>query len=200
MIPIMETISKQKAIQILIQKNISLLDIGTAQKIFSFQKENSLYKFLQRLERANILKRVAKGKYLFSLKETNDYELANFLFTPSYISLESALSFYGILAQFPYTITSVTPLKTKKIIYNEKEFEFAHLKKDYFFGFIKKDNFLIALPEKALLDELYFISKGLTSISLDELNLSPINKNKLKKMIKYYKFLPLENMVKKYVK
>ncbi|MBU4562226.1 hypothetical protein KKB17_02330 [bacterium] len=196
----METISKQKAIQILIQKNISLLDIGTAQKIFSFQKENSLYKFLQRLERANILKRVAKGKYLFSLKETNDYELANFLFTPSYISLESALSFYGILAQFPYTITSVTPLKTKKIIYNEKEFEFAHLKKDYFFGFIKKDNFLIALPEKALLDELYFISKGLTSISLDELNLSPINKNKLKKMIKYYKFLPLENMVKKYVK
>ena len=196
----METISKQKAIQILIQKNISLLDIGTAQKIFSFQKENSLYKFLQRLERADILKRIVKGKYLFSFKEINDYELANLLLTPSYISLESALSFYGILAQFPYTITSVTPLKTKKIIYNEKEFEFAHLKKDYFFGFIKKDNFLIALPEKALLDELYFISKGLTSISLDELNLSPINKNKLKKMIKYYKFLPLENMVKKYVK
>jgi predicted transcriptional regulator of viral defense system len=134
MIPIMETISKQKAIQILIQKKISLLDIGTAQKIFSFQKENSLYKFLQRLERADILKRIVKGKYLFSFKEIHDYELANFLLTPSYLSLESALSFYGILAQFPYTITSITPLKTKKIIYNEKEFEFAHLKKEYFFG------------------------------------------------------------------
>jgi len=196
----METISKQKAIQILIQKNISLLDIGTAQKIFSFQKENSLYKFLQRLEKANLLKRVVKGKYLFSLKEINDYELANLLLTPSYLSLESALSFYGILAQFPYTITSVTPLKTKKIIYNEKEFEFAHLKKEYFFGYVKKDNFLIALPEKALLDELYFISKGLIRISLDELNLSLINRNKLGRMAEYYKFLPLENMVKKYVK
>jgi len=196
----METISKQKAIQILIQKNISLLDIGTAQKIFSFQKENSLYKFLQRLEKANLLKRVVKGKYLFSLKEINDYELANLLLTPSYLSLESALSFYGILAQFPYTITSVTPLKTKKIVYNEKEFEFAHLKKEYFFGYVKKDNFLIALPEKALLDELYFISKGLIRISLDELNLSLINRNKLGRMAEYYKFLPLENMVKKYVK
>lgn len=196
----METISKQKAIQILIQKNISLLDISTAQKIFSFQKENSLYKFLQRLEKANLLKRVVKGKYLFSLKEINDYELANLLLTPSYLSLESALSFYGILAQFPYTIASVTPLKTKKIIYNEKEFEFAHLKKEYFFGYVKKDNFLIALPEKALLDELYFISKGLTSISLDELNLSLINKNKLGRMVEYYNFLPLKNLVKKYVK
>ena len=196
----METISKQKAIQILIQKNISLLDVNTAQKIFSFQKENSLYKFLQRLEKANLLKRVVKGKYLFSLKEINDYELANLLLTPSYLSLESALSFYGILAQFPYTITSVTPLKTKKIIYNEKEFEFAHLKKEYFFGYVKKDNFLIALPEKALLDELYFISKGLIRISLDELNLSLINRNKLGRMAEYYKFLPLENMVKKYVK
>jgi len=196
----METISKQKAIQILIQKKISLLDVNTAQKIFSFRNENSLYKFLQRLEGADILKRVAKGKYLFSLKETNDYELANFLFTPSYISLESALSFYGILAQFPYTITSVTPRKTKKIIYNEKEFEFAHLKREYFFGFIKKDNFLIALPEKALLDELYFVSKGLISISLDELNLSIIKKEKLKKMMKYYNFLPLRNLVEKYVK
>lgn len=196
----METISKQKAIQILIKKKINLLDVSTAQKIFSFRNENSLYKFLQRLERADILKRVTKGKYLFSLKETNDYELANFLFTPSYISLESALSFYGILAQFPYTITSVTPLKTKKIIYNEKEFEFAHLKREYFFGFIKKDNFLIALPEKALLDELYFISKGLTNISLDELNLSIIKKEKLRRMMKYYNFLPLKNLVEKYVK
>ena len=200
MILIMETISKQKAIQILIQKKISLLDISTAQKIFSFQKENSLYKFLQRLEKANLLKRVVKGKYLFSLKEINDYELANLLLTPSYLSLESALSFYGILAQFPYTITSVTPLKTKKSIYNEKEFEFAHLKKEYFFGYVKKDNFLIALPEKALLYELYFISKGLIRISLDELNLSLISRNKLGRMMEYYKFLPLENMVKKYVK
>ena len=70
--PLMEAISKQKAIQILIQKNISLLDISTAQKIFSFKKENSLYKFLQRLERADILKRIIKGKYLFS-KRSNKY-------------------------------------------------------------------------------------------------------------------------------
>jgi len=51
------------------------------------------------------------------------------------------------------------------------------LRRENFFGFVKKDNFLIAQPEKALLDELYFISKGLISISLNELNLSLINKD-----------------------
>lgn len=196
----METISKQKAIQVLIKKNISFLDISTAQKIFPFQKKNSLYKLLQRLELAGILKRITKGRYLFSYKESNDFELANFIITPSYISLESALSFYGILAQFPYTITSVTPLKNRKIIYYQKEFEFAHLRREYFFGFVKKDNFLIATPEKALLDEFYFISKGLINISLKELDLSFINKGKLKKMIRNFNYLPLKRLVQKYVK
>jgi hypothetical protein len=74
------------------------------------------------------------------------------------------------------------------------------LKREYFFGYVKKDNFLIALPEKALLDELYFISKGLIRISLDELNLSLINRNKLGRMAEYYNCLPLKNLVKKYVK
>jgi len=196
----METMSKQKAIQILQRKNISLFDINDAQKIFPFQNKNSLYKLLQRLEKADILKRVANGKYMISFKEVNDFELANFLINTSYISLESALSFYGILSQFPYTITSITIQKTKKIICNKKEFEFTHLRKEYFLGFIKKDNFLIALPEKALLDEFYFISKGLRNLSLEELNLSLINKSKLKKMMRYYKFLPLKNLVKKHVK
>ncbi len=195
----METISKQKAIQILQQKNISLFDINDAQKIFPFRNKNSLYKLLQRLEKADILKRVANGKYMLSFKEVNDFELANFLINTSYVSLESALSFYGILSQFPYTITSITIQKTKKIIYRKKEFEFTHLRREYFFGFTKKNNFLIALPEKALLDELYFISKGLRNLSLEELNLSLINKSKLKKMMRYYKFLPLKNLVKKYV-
>lgn len=88
----METMSKQKAIQILQRKNISLFDINDAHKIFPFQNKNSLYNLLKRLEKADILKRVANGKYMFSFKEVNDFELANFLINISYISLESALS------------------------------------------------------------------------------------------------------------
>lgn len=193
----MATISKEKAIKILHKKNVSLFTISDAKKIFKVEKRNTLYKILQRLEKAGVIERIMKGKYRFLFKEVNDFEIANFLITPSYISLESGLSFYGILPQFPYTITSLTPRKTKKIIYQEKEYEYGHLKKDYFFGFEKKDNFLIATPEKALLDELYFMSKKLRKVHFEDLDLSNINKDKLQSLAKKFKFIPLQNLIQK---
>jgi len=193
----MERISKDKAIKILNQKRISLFSIQDAKKIFKIEKEKTLYELLQRLEKAEIIDRIKNGKYIFLFRDVNDFELANFLVNPSYISLESALSFYGILPQFPYTITSVTILRTKKIIYKEKEYEFCHLEKKYFFGFVKIDKFLIATPEKALIDELYFMSKNLRKIYLKDLDLSLIDKVKFKKLIKKYNFMPFKNLIKK---
>lgn len=196
----MDTISTNKAIQILHQKNVSLFNINDVRKIFGIKKDNTLYKFLQRLEKKNIIKRIRKGQYLFSLKEVSDFEIANFLVTPSYISLESALSFYGILSQFPYTITSITSKKSKKIIYQDKEYEFVHLDSKYFSGFTKKEKFLIASPEKALLDELYFMAKKLRKISLEELALSGVNKRGLQTMAKKYDFIPLKKLLNKFLK
>jgi len=193
----METISKDKAIKIFHQKRISLFSVTDARKIFKVKKENTLYKLLQRLEKSGLIKRIIKGKYLFTLQEVGDFDLANFLVNPSYVSLESALSFYGILSQFPYTITSVTPLKSQKIIYQGKEYEFAHLESKYFFGFVKKDKFLIAIPEKALLDELYFMAKQLRKIHLDDLDLKLIDRKKFRYLSRKYKFLPLQNLIKK---
>lgn len=193
----MASISKEKAIKILHQKGISLLNIPDAKKIFGSKKENTLYKLLQRLEKAEVIERIAKGKYRFLLREVDDFALANFLLTPSYVSLESALSFYGILPQFPYAVTSVTPLKSKKMTYQEKEFEFSHLEKKYFFGFEKKDAFLIATPEKALLDELYFMSKKLRELHFEDLDLTKIDKNRFKNWSRQYTFLPFQNLIKK---
>lgn len=192
-----ETISKDKAIKILHQKKVSFFDIVDAKKIFKIKKENTLYKLLQRLEKSGVIKRLIKGKYLFVFREVGDFDLANFLVNPSYISLESALSFYGILPQFPYTITSVTPLKSRKIIYQEKEYEFAHLESKYFFGFVKKDKFLIATPEKALLDELYFVAKKIRRIHFKDLDLKMIDKKNFKNLSRKYKFFPLQKLIKK---
>lgn len=193
----MESISKEKAIKILHQKEISLFDISDAKKIFGVKKENTLYKILQRLEKAEVIQRIRKGKYHFLFREVSDFELANFLVNPSYISLESALSFYGLLPQFPYTITSVTPLKSQRIIYQEKEYEFSHLESKYFFGFKKKENFLIAAPEKALLDELYFVAKKIKRIHFEDLDLQGLNKKRFKGLAEDYNFLPLQNLIKK---
>lgn len=192
----MDAISKEKAIRIFHQKRVSLFSVNDAKKIFGIKKENTLYKFLQRLEKARVIERITKGKYKFSFGEVNEFELANFILNPSYISLESALSFYGILPQFPYTITSVAPSKSRKTIYSNKEYEFSQLGSKYFSGFEKRGKFLIATPEKALLDELYFISKKVRRIHLEDLNLNRINNKKFKDLSKRFSFLPLQNLIK----
>ena len=191
----MESITTDKATKILYAKRVSLFSINDAKKVFNIEKDNTLYKILQRLEKKDIIRRIENGKYLFSFIEVSDFEIANFLTSPSYISLESALSFYGILSQFPYTITSITSKKSKRVIYEDKEYEFIHMESKYLYGFFKKNNFLIASPEKALIDELYFIAKKLRIISLEELDLTNINKKHLKSIVKKYDFIPLKRLV-----
>ncbi len=161
------------------EKEISIFTSSDFKKIFKIKKENTAYKILERLTKKELFKRLTKRKYLFTLLESDDFQLANFLYSPSYISLESALSFYGIITQFPYQITSITPKKTKIIKTLNKEFSYSHIKPQLFFGYEKKDKFLIALPEKALFDYLYFCSKGLRTFEKDDFDLRRINKKKL---------------------
>ena len=191
----MEAISKVDAVKILHQKKVTLFDVADASKIFGIEKTKTLYVLLQKLENDGLINRVAKGKYHFSLKEINDFELANFLVDPSYVSLETALSFHGILPQFPYSVTSVTTLKTRRLNYQEKEYDYAHLESKYFWGFIKKDRFLIAIPEKALLDELYFMAKKLRQIHVRDLNLEGIDRKKLLEFSRRIKFIPFQKLL-----
>src|SRR3989338_8020184 len=136
---------------------VSLQDI---KKVLEISSDNTAYKTAERLVKKRILERLRQGLYRFVFADTDDLEIANSLYPPSYISLESALHFYGILPQVPYAITSVTPRKARKLTVVKKEFEYTHLSPRLFFGFEKNKNFLIAKPEKALMDELYLAAKG----------------------------------------
>jgi predicted transcriptional regulator of viral defense system len=178
------------------QKEISLFTVFDFKRIFKIQKENTTYKILERLTKRGILKRLTKKKYLFTFSKTDDFQIANFLYSPSYISLESALSFYGIISQFPYQITSVTPKKTKIIKTLNKEFSYSHIKSELFFDYEKKDKFLIALPEKALFDYLYLCSKGLRNFEKDDFNLKMIDKKKFSSILKKTKQEKLMKLLK----
>ena len=142
-------------------------------------KQNTLYDRLKRLKRNNVIKEVPGDNYLIVGKNYSDFEIANRLYSPSYVSLESALSFHGIITGFPYQITSVTPKKTRSIYFEGKEFVFHHINPTLFFGFEKKEKFLIADPEKSLIDYLYFVFKGLRNADLNEFDLSEIDQKKL---------------------
>ena len=165
---------------------MSLFTIKSLKDILNVKRESSLFNLLFRLAQSKVLTRLERGKYVLAGKNISDFSMANFLYMPSYVSLESALNFYGILSQFPYETTSITPKKPKKKIIANKTFSYAHIKKSLFWGYEKKDGCLIALPEKALLDQIYLASKGLKSISLDEYNFSLINRTKTENYLKKY--------------
>ena len=175
----MSKLSQTKIIRQLKALNLGLFSITDFKKTFSISKDNTAYKMIARLAKNGILKKIIKGKYLFTLIPADDFQIANFMHPASYISLESALSFYSILAQFPHQITSITAKKTRTVETLNKEFTYFHIKPALFFDYEKKGNFLIASPEKALLDYLYFASKGLRDPSSAEFDLSLINKKTL---------------------
>ncbi len=156
-------ITKIKFITALREKGITFFSLNDIQKLFDIKNENTIKHLVIRLAKDNIIRRLIKNKYLFlhGNKLPSDFCTANNLVIPSYISLESALSFYGMITQFPYRITSIALTKSKSFIIGEKEFVYSKIKKEYFKDYVKTDDFLIATKEKAIFDYYYFIYKGL---------------------------------------
>jgi len=127
------------------------------------------------------LEKIRKGVYKLSDFEVKDvFLLTNFIYSPSYISLESALNYYSIIPDIPFGITSVTVNKTKTFkTKNYGVFYYYNVKPELFFGFRtilvgKKYSYNIASPEKALFDYLYLKAKGIELVDgfINELRLS----------------------------
>jgi len=122
-----------------------------------------------------------QGYYTFpSAKEDADapFYFANKLYAPSYISLHSALSFYGMIPEGVVQITSITSRKTAFFDNPIGQFSYRSVKPELMFGYsIEKSNLhpqwgvLLALPEKALLDLLYLNPHYKTAADLQELRL-----------------------------
>lgn len=148
--------------------------------IIEVEKASTFHSVVRRLVAAGVLVKVEKGRYLLAGANIHDFQLANLLYEPSYISFESALNFYGMLSQFPVEVTSVTSAKSRQKIFSNKIFSYVHVDGRLFWGYEKKGDFLIALPEKALVDQLYIAAKGLKRVGVDELDLAGINKKRLK--------------------
>lgn len=166
--------------------DLKLFTSKAIRDVLEIDKESSLYSVINRFLRNNVLIRIEKGKYILEGAKIHDFVLANFLYYPSYVSFETALNFYGILSQFPYEISSATNKKTIKKTVDEKFFSYTRIKKNLFWGYEKKSQFLIALPEKALLDQLYLASKGLKKVDLDEYDFSLISWSKFNTYLKKY--------------
>ena len=186
-----------EAVKILKDSGKKILTLSEIKNLFAIEKDNTAYKKVESLIKDGIIKRIIKGVYYFTFYPPSDFELANSIYQPSYISFSSALNFYGVLVQVPYKITSVTSKLTREINTGEGTFKYYHITEAYFWGYEKIEEFLIALPEKALLDTLFFISLGRASLNYDEFLLDDINFKKFREMAEKIKNPNFHRFLKK---
>lgn len=150
------------------------------------------------------LEKIRRGVYKITDYQIKDcFILANFIYSPSYISLETALNYHGIIPDIPFEVTSVTVNKTK-VFHTENYgiFSYHHLKPDLFFGFDvirgeKSYIYNMATPEKALFDYLYLRAKKIDSVEgfIEELRLSLPKEFNWLKFQKWSKLVSQKNKI-----
>ncbi len=141
--------------------------------------QQSLSVTLNRLVKDGVLIRLKRGVYQPVFQDRKLEKVANELYYPSYLSFESALSKYGILSQTPYVLTFATSKPSKRLNLGNKEIEYRQLKEEYFFGYVLDDGVYVAEPEKAILDQLYMTSRGISISDTSEWSLINTKKRKV---------------------
>jgi len=108
------------------------------------------------------IKKIIKGYYIFSdleLSENVLFEIANRIYRPSYISFEMALSYYHLIPESIYTITSASTRRTYNFKTCIADFIYRTVKPELFSGYnlvnYNGKHFKIASIEKAILDYFY---------------------------------------------
>lgn len=167
-------------LKILRNLNKSFYSIGDLEKITGLSR-NSLYIALKRWIESGVIERVAQGIYIPMGGSLSLENLAAQLYIPNYLSFESAMARHGILNLIPYTLSFATTRKTRKYTLQNQEVEFRQISPQLFFGYEMKSGLNIAYPEKAFLDEVYFMCRGKVSLDYDELNIEKLSIKPLKK-------------------
>ena len=140
--------------------------------------------FLARAVKKGLLHRLNRGNYINSfLYGFPDVEqVACFLRPPAYISCEWALNYHGIILQAP-SVCSVVTLstsvgKSRSVEYQGITIEFSKITPKLFEGFTSHNGYTMALPEKAILDTLYFRGKipGGDEIEIEDVDIKALLK------------------------
>ncbi len=123
--------------------------------------------------------RVKKGLYIFgsevAQRPYSKELLANLIYGPSAISLSYALAHYGLIPERVETLTSITNNRNKQLQTPIGLFSYQHLSDARYqlgiqlVSFGDAQSYLMAVPEKALCDYIYFVTKPVKISSLKEM-------------------------------
>lgn len=154
----------------IIEKELSkfkthIIDNASLKNIFLKKEYVNINDKIYRLKKEGILIPLKKGLYFHNspLNKTiiSKEIISNVLLGPSYISLDYALSYHGLIPESVHEVTGVTTKRSKSYSTRYGLFSYKHTKKELFpIGLILEEaeagNFIIASKEKALCDKIYF--------------------------------------------
>lgn len=159
------------------------------------------------------IKMIRKGYYVFSDLEINEqvlFLIANKIYEPSYVSCEMALSFYGLIPEGVYSVTSISTKNTTKFRAPIAEFSYRKVKPELFFGYklmaINNQQFKIAEIEKTVLDYLYLNTQMKNDANFSEWRfnaqdfLAKANLEKFNDYLKVFNNKQLGRRAKKFLK
>jgi hypothetical protein len=110
------------------------------------------------LEKKGELIRLKKDLYVKKDQNISKELIANHLYGVSYVSLETALAFYGMIPERVYAVRSMTTKRAKTFTTPLGNFEYKTISEDYFSIGLRQEiveneyAFLIATPTKAICD------------------------------------------------
>lgn len=156
------------------------------------------------------LLRLKNGLYAFSREKDQLWgeSIAFLLCQPSYLSLESALAWYGFIPEIVYAYTSVTARITRTFDNAFGRFIYRHVKSGLFWGYVEMKTeqgpYLLAEPEKALLDYFYLNLARINNeddfenIRLNEEEMEKtLNKDKFLKYLKAFGVKKMERLARR---
>lgn len=157
------------------------------------------------------IKKIIRGFYIFSdivVDEEVLYKISNQIYYPSYISLESALSYYNLIPETIYGITAISTRKTYHFSTYLGEFYYRSIKPSLFFGYnlikIKDIYIKMASIEKTILDYFYLHPDLQTVADFDSLRVNQeelieqSNENTFYEYLDKFKQKSLTNRVNKF--
>lgn len=174
--------------QHLLSKQLLLFTPRELENSLSIAKRTASY-YLAKGEQDGLFIRLKRGLYGLQTHLPAEEVIANRLCRPSYLSFSTALALYGILPEMPYQITSATPLTTREYTIKNTEYKYHTIKQAAYTGYQLSTRgsaqFLVAEPEKALVDWLYFVSRHLLAPN-DRLQLHQIDTQKARQYARLY--------------
>ena len=142
---------------------------------------------LMRYTKRGLLRRLKRDLYAAEGRLPSLWAIANKLYQPSYISLETALSYYGLIPETVYSITSVTTKTTREFDVHGANYYYRSIKHKSFSGYrtveVEGEIILVAEKTKAMADYLYFIFLKKEKIN-NRLRLYDVNRSVLLKTLR----------------